>query len=313
MDLNQWFVFIGFRNLGLQSQWCGSNRIKWFVLLALLACFAPTTVDVKWKSSPTKTNRPEAVKLHFDLKNTLTRTPSGTRRQYLHIILRRASKPDGFSPIPQQQDIDMHCCQRPRDWITLNIGIAHRDSLSLDTSLQMSPYFAPKTSPFINLRDRELNVCLWACVSTSHFSLRWRLHVNNSKQKKWIVFLKRRPHRLNSSLYKHVKRHFLENYKYSNSIILKWVPCCLFQSMPTASFILIDQSAQATVFLKGTEDGPIYRASCRCASVCLHQCSWGLLRLQRFVFVNDSGFPVDGGAILCTAKYAKAVLKVPTW
>lgn len=134
------------------------------MLLALLACFAPTTVDVKRKSSPTKTNRPEAVKLHFDLKNTLTRTPSGTRRQYLHIILRRASKPDGFSPIPQQQDIDMHCCQRPRDWITLNIGIAHRDSLSLDTSLQMSPYFAPETSPFINLRDRVLNVCLWACV-----------------------------------------------------------------------------------------------------------------------------------------------------
>ena len=64
-----------------------------------------------------------AVKLHFGSKNTLVRSPSGTCWQYLHIILRSThfwelcvnTVPDGSSPIPQQQDIDMHRCQSPRD------------------------------------------------------------------------------------------------------------------------------------------------------------------------------------------------------
>lgn len=101
--------------------------------------------DAIWKTNDHKC----AVKLHFGLKNTLVRTPSGTRQQFLQIILRSPSEPDGTFPIPRQQDSDMHCCQRPGDcelhwmaqrctnrftltWhITLNVSMLFSQNLSL--------------------------------------------------------------------------------------------------------------------------------------------------------------------------------------
>lgn len=145
----------------------------------------------------------------------------------------------------------------------------HTDTPSLDTSLQVSPYFAPKTSPVINLKDRELNICLWVYV-LQQVTFLWDgacMSTKTSKKKKVNRGFKTESTSIEFLIIQACKEAFWENYKYSDCIILKGGPCCLFQSMPTASFILIDQSTQATVFLKGAEDGPIHSASCLCACV----------------------------------------------
>lgn len=67
----------------------------------------------------------------------------------------------------------------------------HTDFLWFDTSLQMSLYFPLKTCLFINLTDRELNICVSVCAfecasikTTSHFSLRWWAHINKKTPRK---------------------------------------------------------------------------------------------------------------------------------
>lgn len=116
-----------------------------------------------------------ASKLHFGCKDTLERPPSGIRRQNLHVIIRSASEPDGSSPILQQQDIDMHRCQRPKD-CELHSTLQRRTHRF--TSLPLLPPLCTYVPSNVEKSNKSLLFNHWDRLRTTKKLQTTNLHTN---------------------------------------------------------------------------------------------------------------------------------------